>query len=107
MLHVEFGPVILLGLGGTSVEIYNDITIRMAPLTEKDVLSMIESLVGKNIIYGYRGKHGINIKKLTELMINFAELSMILSGFVESCDLNPVICSEEECVVADARLILN
>jgi len=102
----QFGPVILLGLGGTSVEIYHDITIRMAPLKEKDVVSMIESLVGKRLIYGYRGSKGINLDKLTELMITFSELCMTLESYMESCDLNPVICSEKSCVIADARLIL-
>jgi acyl-CoA synthetase (NDP forming) len=42
----QFGPVILLGIGGTGVEIYQDTVIRMAPINEKDVPAMIAGLKG-------------------------------------------------------------
>ena len=102
----QFGPVIIFGIGGTSVEIYNDTAIRMAPLVEADVLSMIDSLKAKVVIHGYRGNPGVNINILTRLIVDFSLLIMELENEMESVDLNPVICTEDRCIIADARVIL-
>jgi len=102
----QFGPVIVFGLGGTSVEIYNDTAIRMAPIKPGDVFSMKNSLKARQIINGYRGKAGVNMEILTNLMVNFSLLVMELENDIESVDLNPVICTEDRCVIADARIML-
>ena len=102
----QFGPVVVFGLGGTSVEIYNDTAIRMAPLKPGDVPSMVESLKAKDLILGYRGRAGVNMEILTHLIVNFSCLIMELENDFESVDLNPVICTRDQCVIADARIIL-
>jgi len=102
----QFGPVVVFGIGGTSVEIYNDTAIRMAPLKPDDIVSMIESLIAKELILGYRGKDGVNISALIDLTVNFSELIMEFEKDIESVDLNPVICTKDKCVIADARIIL-
>jgi succinyl-CoA synthetase beta subunit len=102
----QFGPVIVFGIGGTSVEIYNDTAVRMAPLKPDDVSSMVESLKAKKIISGYRGKPGVNMDVLTRLLVNFSLFAMELENDFESVDLNPIICTRDQCVIADARIIL-
>ena len=102
----QFGPVIVLGIGGTSVEIYKDTAIRMAPLKPADVLSMVNSLKAKQIIFGYRGKTGVNMAILTNLVVNFSRVVMDQKNTIESIDLNPVLCTEDRCVIADARMML-
>jgi acyl-CoA synthetase (NDP forming) len=105
-IDYQFGPVILLGIGGTGVEIYRDITMRMAPLRERDVESMVKGLKAIPLLEGYRGSEPINLSELTRLLITFSELVMDLEEFIDSIDLNPVICSSTACVVADARIML-
>ncbi len=102
----QFGPVVVFGMGGTSVEVYNDIAIRMAPLRDNDVLSMVESLKAKRILLGHRGKHGVNVETLTRTIVDFSLLIMALKDDMESIDLNPVICTKDQCIIADARIIL-
>jgi len=102
----QFGPVIVFGIGGTSVEIYNDTAIRMAPIKANDVFSMVESLKARKIIKGYRGKPGVNMEILTNVMIKFSMFVMELENDIESVDLNPVICTKDRCVIADARIML-
>ncbi|OGR09946.1 MAG: acetyl-CoA synthetase [Desulfobacterales bacterium RIFOXYA12_FULL_46_15] len=102
----QFGPVVVFGIGGTSVEIYNDTAIRMAPLKPEDVFSMIASLKAKALLYGYRGKDGVNMEVLTSTLVKFSHLIMALENHMESLDLNPVICTKDRCIIADARLIL-
>ena len=105
-IDYQFGPVILMGIGGTSVEIYHDTALRMAPLTEKDVASMVESLKGDKLLKGYRAAEPINMDALGQLMVNFSNLVMALDTRFESIDLNPVKCTAEGCIVADARIML-
>lgn len=102
----QFGPVVVFGIGGTSVEIYNDTAIRMAPLRPEDVFSMTTSLKAKALLYGYRGKGGVNMEVLTCTLVKFSHLIMALENDMESLDLNPVICTKDRCIIADARLIL-
>ena len=106
-IDYQFGPVILLGIGGTGVEIYQDVTMRMAPINRNDVVSMIDSLKGRNILRGYRGSEPVNIEALTDLLIRFSALVIDLESHIQSIDLNPVLCSRDRCIIADARIILN
>lgn len=105
-IDTQFGPVLLLGMGGIGVEIYKDTTLRMAPIQEKDVISMVNCLTAGKLLHGFRGDAGIDMKALIELMIALSDLLMALDGQITSMDLNPVICSPSGCVVADARIIL-
>ena len=102
----QFGPVILLGIGGTGVEIYQDTAIRMAPIAESDVQAMLANLKGGKLLNGYRGAEPISVPALIRLMLAFSDLVLDLENEIESIDLNPVKCTGQQCVVADARVIL-
>lgn len=102
----QFGPVVLLGVGGTAVEIYKDTAVRMAPLTGKDVADMVKSLKARALLSGYRGAPAVSMERLTHLVVRFSEMVMALQGLVASIDLNPVMASEAACVIADARIML-
>ncbi|HPQ44581.1 MAG TPA: acetate--CoA ligase family protein [Syntrophales bacterium] len=102
----QFGPMILLGFGGTGVEIYKDVSLRMAPIGMNDVDSMIHGLKAKKLLEGYRGAEPINMQALKRSLILFSGFVMKLKDRIESIDLNPVICTPKRCVIADARIIL-
>jgi acyl-CoA synthetase (NDP forming) len=102
----QFGPVILFGMGGIWTEIYRDVILRMAPLTEWDTDDMIVCLKARPLLEGYRGASPVNLKELKRLLTAFSDLVMGIENLIESIDLNPVICSSERCAVADARIIL-
>jgi acetate---CoA ligase (ADP-forming) subunit beta len=102
----QFGPVVLLGMGGTGVEIYEDVVLRMAPLRQEDVESMMRCLKAHKVLEGYRGSAPVNSKELTRLLMTFSDLAMDLEEWIESIDLNPVFCSPERCIIGDARIML-
>ena len=102
----QFGPVILLGIGGTGVEIYRDFVLRMAPLAEKNIEFMIRGLKAHKLLEGYRGSEPVDLKELVRLLQIFSGLVIDLEERIDSIDLNPVICSSIRCVVADARIVL-
>jgi acetate---CoA ligase (ADP-forming) subunit beta len=103
----QFGPIILLGIGGTGVEIYQDIALRMAPLSDSDVPSMVESLKGAKLLRGYRGAEPIDMAALMRLVHHFSVLVMNLADHIDTIDLNPVKCTGTTCVVVDARIMLS
>ncbi len=102
----QFGPVLLLGIGGTAVEIYQDTAIRMAPLQAEDVASMAAELQSGRLLSGHRGRKPVSMTHLTDLMLRISDLMTEAQDTIESLDLNPVFCSERECIVADARIVL-
>jgi hypothetical protein len=102
----QFGPVVLLGIGGTAVEVYQDTATRMAPLKASDVPSMLACLRGGRLLTGHRGAAAVNLIQLTETVLRFSDWVMALGDRIDSIDLNPVFCSSERCVVADARIML-
>ncbi|MDD3643856.1 MAG: acetate--CoA ligase family protein [Candidatus Krumholzibacteria bacterium] len=102
----QFGPMVLFGMGGVGVEIYRDTSIRMAPVERRDVDEMISELRAKRLLEGYRGSAPIDREKLADMVVRFSRLLVEMQDRIESIDLNPVICTAERCVVADARIIL-
>jgi acyl-CoA synthetase (NDP forming) len=102
----QFGPMILLGMGGTGVEIYQDVSLRMAPLSPHDVPSMIKGLKAHKLLEGYRGEEPVDLDKLSSALMTFSSLVMEMEGWIESIDINPLLCSSIRCMVADARIIL-
>ena len=105
-IDYQFGPVVLLGIGGTAVEVYQDTTIRMAPLSTADAQFMVNCLQGSQLLKGYRGAEPVDVAELAELMTHFSRLVMDLEDRIESIDLNPVKCTGDQCIVADARIML-
>ena len=102
----QFGPMILLGMGGTGVEIYRDVALRMAPLSEKDASAMIGGLKAHRRLTGYRGAEKVDLKLLTGTIMSFSSLVMELGVGIESIDVNPLVCSSRRCFVADSRIVL-
>jgi succinyl-CoA synthetase beta subunit len=105
-IDTQFGPVVLLGIGGKGVEIYKDRTLRMAPIQERDVLSMVGSLKAGRLLSGFRGESPIDMQSLIGLMTAFSKLLLKMADQITSVDLNPVICSSQGCMAVDARIIL-
>lgn len=105
-IDYQFGPVILLGIGGTEAELYQDTSLRMAPLREADVTAMVKGLRAHRFLEGYRGSPPVDMARLTRLLMAFSDLVMLLEDEIESIDLNPVMCSKDRCIAADARIIL-
>jgi len=105
-IDYQFGPVILLGIGGTEAELYQDTSLRMAPLQETDVAAMVKCLRAHRFLEGYRGSAPVNLPELTRMLMAFSDVVMKLENEIESIDLNPVMCLADRCVVADARIML-
>ncbi|WP_419887225.1 acetate--CoA ligase family protein [Neobacillus niacini] len=103
-----FGPTILFGLGGVWVEVLKDVSIRVAPLTERDVDEMISEIKGKRLLGEFRGAKARDRKALKSLLFQVERLALEFPEISE-IDLNPVFLHEEGkgAMVVDARIILS
>ena len=102
----QFGPVIMVGLGGIFTELFKDVSFRVLPLTKTDALEMIEELQGKKLLKGYRGSQPINLDMLCDALVNIGKLGFDISSFYESIDFNPIIVYPDSYYVADAKILL-
>jgi len=101
-----FGTVILIGLGGTEAELFNDRRLEFPPLNERLANQMIESLKIYPMLRGYRGKSSKNIQKLIEVMIRLSYLAADYPE-IEELDINPIIVTHDDVVALDARVVLD
>jgi acyl-CoA synthetase (NDP forming) len=100
----QFGPVIMFGLGGIFVEIFKDVSFRIAPLSQKDAFEMINEIKGSRILAGARGAKAADLPAIADIIVKISRLSMDHPEIAE-IDLNPVIVNEAKALVADARIM--
>ena len=102
----QFGPVIMVGLGGIYTEIFKDVVFRILPITKAEAASMIEDLKGKQILKGFRGAEPIDIEMLSDALVKIGNLGTDMAAYYESIDFNPVIAYPNSYYVVDAKMIL-
>ena len=106
-IDYQFGPVILLGIGGTEAELYQDTQPADGPPCRKRMSrAMAQCLRAHQFLEGYRGSAPVNMPELIRFMMAFSDVVMKLENEIESIDLNPVMCMADRCVLADARIML-
>jgi len=101
-----FGPVIMFGLGGIFVEVFKDVSFRLAPITKKETQEMIKEIKGYKILKGYRGKKAINLKQIENILFNLSKL-ITKNHQIQEVDLNPVIVNEKQAQVVDVKIIVS
>ncbi|MHB8896075.1 MAG: acetate--CoA ligase family protein [Candidatus Geothermincolia bacterium] len=102
----HFGPVLMVGTGGTFTDLLNDVAFRMLPVTRRDVRDMLAGLAARPLLDGFRGSPPCDIRALEDTILAIAKLGAELSPYIESADFNPVIVSPAGAVVVDAKAVL-
>ena len=102
----QFGPCIMVGLGGIYTELFKDVSFRVLPINKTDALEMLESLKGKSILKGFRGSKPIDLEMLATAIVNIGTLGTDMAGKYESVDFNPVVVYPDNYYVVDAKIIL-
>lgn len=101
---LQFGHVIMFGLGGIFVEIYKDVSFRIAPLDGKTARDMILELKSSPILTGARGRPKADIDAIIDVIIKVSEMLGKNPDIVE-LDINPLIVYENNAVAVDARML--
>ena len=103
-----FGATVMFGLGGIFVEVLKDVTFRVAPISNKEALKMLDEIRGAPILEGTRGEAPRDKKALAKVLAQYAYMISDLSDEIQESDANPVLVYEEGqgVKVVDARIIL-
>jgi acetyltransferase len=101
----QFGPVMMVGLGGTLVESLRDVAFGRLPVDRIHALAMIGDLRAQEALDGLHGARPVDRERLAALMTAVSELCLLHPEIVE-LDLNPVITSPGGCAILDARVLL-
>lgn len=100
-----FGPVIACGAGGTAVELLNDVSVRVSPITEEDAVAMIRNLRTYPLFSGFRGARPVDVPAFEDVLLRIGALVEDHPDIAE-LDLNPVIVHEQGTTIVDARIRL-
>lgn len=103
---LQFGPLLMFGLGGIFVEVFRDVSYRIAPIEPIDANEMINELRGQKLLEGFRGTVGVNKEALISALVKISHMLADLEQ-IKEMDLNPVFGNEEGVMVADARILLD
>ncbi|KKM66942.1 hypothetical protein LCGC14_1476120 [marine sediment metagenome] len=101
----QFGPALMFGIGGILVELLEDVSFRIAPITEYDANEMIKEIKGFPILDGYRGKPKADLDAIVETLLKISAL-VVEHEEINEMDLNPVFIYEKGLICVDARIIL-
>ncbi len=102
----SFGTVMLVGMGGTTAELFKDSRLEFPPLNEKLVMQMLESLKIYPLLTGWRGDPAKNVSKLIEVLIRMSYLAADYPEIAE-LDINPLIVTETDVIALDARIVVD
>ncbi len=100
----QFGPVILFGLGGITVELFRDVSMRLLPLDRSEAAAMLHEIKGAPLLKGFRGHPAVDEEALIDGLLKLAQIAEQHEDIME-IDLNPVFAYPEGMVVVDARIL--
>ena len=99
-----FGPVVLLGLGGTTAEALADVAIRLAPVSRGQAAGMADELAGRTLLHGWRGGPAVDNDQLGTVITVLGALLVANLG-IDEIEINPLRLTRDGLVALDAVLI--
>lgn len=101
----QFGPCVMFGLGGVFTEALQDVSFRVAPITELDAYEMMDELRTKKLLGPFRGSPAVDREALAKALVGLSELVSKYEEIAE-VDINPVIIDGNKPVAVDALIVL-
>ncbi|TMK07570.1 MAG: CoA-binding protein, partial [Alphaproteobacteria bacterium] len=103
----DFGPMLMVGLGGIHVEVLKDVAFGPVPLGADDALDLIGQLKGAALLDAVRGEPAADRDALTRLMVALSRFAADHADAIAEIDLNPVIvhAAGEGLTIVDALIV--
>ena len=101
----QFGPVVIVGLGGVLAEALDDVSIRLAPVPRDQAVTMLDELRGARLLDGFRGAPKVDRDAVARIVIALGAVAA--RPEVREVDCNPVIAGEWGAVAVDALVVLD
>ena len=102
-----FGPLLMFGLGGIYVELFQDVVFRLAPISRNEARRMIHEIKGYKIFKGFRGRAESDLQAVEKTLVSLSDM-VINHPEISEMDINPLLVHGEGkgATVADCRIIL-
>ena len=91
LLDATFGPMIMVGLGGITTELFRDVIYRPAPVSSAEATAMLGELKAAPLLNGFRGAAKADVAALSQLIAQISALAADASGEIAEIELNPVL----------------
>jgi carnitine 3-dehydrogenase len=101
----QFGPLLMLGLGGVLVEVFRDVKLLALPATAEQVRAALLSLKSAPLLRGYRGRPAVALDAVVDAALRLAALAADVGDLLASVDVNPLIATESGVMVVDALIV--
>lgn len=102
----RFGPMVLFSVGGLHLEIFKDISCRLAPLSLDDVNEMVRELKAFPLLAGTHGQKPVKFTAIEDILLIMSQLALDFPE-IQEAECNPVLVNENGAVVADMRITLS
>jgi acetate---CoA ligase (ADP-forming) len=102
----QFGPAVLVGLGGVLAEFLDDVAVRLAPVGHATALAMLDDLRGSTLLHGVRGRPGIDRNAVARILVALGDLGLERPD-IREIDLNPVIAGPHGAIAVDALVVVD
>ena len=102
----QFGPLVLFGLGGIFVEVLEDTTVRVAPLSEREASEMIDDVQAAPLLRGARGRDPVDEPAVVETIGRLSQLATDFPAILE-LDVNPLVATPDGAAAVDVRLTID
>jgi acyl-CoA synthetase (NDP forming) len=100
----QFGPMVVVGLGGIFVEVLRDTSARLAPVDATEARRMLGELKAQALLRGFRGAQPVDLDALAAVIARVSEFASDQRELVAELDINPLICAGERIVAVDALI---
>ncbi|MFW6135467.1 MAG: acetate--CoA ligase family protein [Chloroflexota bacterium] len=101
----QFGPLVMVGLGGIYVEVLEDVAFRLAPLNQTDAQNMLMETAAGKLLAGVRGQPRRDVDAVVDTLRRVGQL-IADQPAISAIDLNPLIVGEEGVSAVDVRVVL-
>lgn len=101
----QFGPVIMFGLGGVWVEVLEDVSFKLVPLTRTDTTKAVREIRASRLLDGFRGSEPVDRAALEDILLRVSDF-VDETPAVAEMDLNPIFAYADGAIAVDARVIL-
>lgn len=102
----QFGPTVMFGMGGIFVELFKDVSFRIAPVEEYEALDMIREVKGARLLSGFRNAAPLDISEICHIIIRVSDIMVALKE-IKEIDLNPILIYPKGTKTVDARIVLS
>lgn len=108
LIDPQFGPLVMVGLGGIFVEVLADVAFRICPIERIDAEEMLDELKGAAVLKGARGRPAASREAIIDVLLKVGGANGVLVQHpeIKEADINPLIVSADSAVAVDARFII-